>query len=191
MRLQSSAASPVRISFRPARPGVGVKSSSEGNGLNGATILAQAFGICFCSGEAVAIRPAIRGIPYARARYDERHDEDASIRWRIHRRSDQKLMQKKRKWVTLSAGLAAFVILGIFGTSWARIVAWYEFRSLFENLGRNSQGYGEYRHRGTGIVMVCLPGGECDTGSPPGHANRKGDEGPVQPVTLIPFWVAK
>jgi len=100
-------------------------------------------------------------------------------------------MQKKRAVVSLLAGLAAFVILGLGGTSWGKIVAWYEFLALFESLDRNAQGYGEYRHRETGIVMVCLPGGEFDMGSPPGEASRGGDEGPVHTVTLSPFLIAK
>ena len=55
-------------------------------------------------------------------------------------------------------GLVAVGVLVLTGISWERIVAWYELRVLFESLGRNVQGYDEYRHRQTGIVMVSSRG---------------------------------
>ena len=100
-------------------------------------------------------------------------------------------MQKKRKFVILFAGLATFVILGLVGTSWEKIVAWYEFRSLFESLGRNAQGYLEYRHREAGIVMVRLPGGSFDMGSPDTEKGHRHNEGPVHTVSLSPFLIGK
>ena len=62
---------------------------------------------------------------------------------------------------------------------------------FFESLGKNEQGYREYRHRQTGIVFVGLPGGEFDMGSPDGESDRQWHEGPVHKVTLSAFLIAK
>ncbi|MCH2373618.1 MAG: formylglycine-generating enzyme family protein [Planctomycetes bacterium] len=51
----------------------------------------------------------------------------------------------------------------------------------------NTEGYPEYTHDASGILFVLLPGGTFDMGSPSGEA----DEGPVHPVTLSPFLIAK
>jgi formylglycine-generating enzyme required for sulfatase activity len=68
----------------------------------------------------------------------------------------------------------------------------------FEPLGRNDQGYAEYRHRKTGIVFVFLPGGKFlmgaqkdDPGAPNYDPEAKANEGPVHGVELRPFLVAK
>ena len=80
-------------------------------------------------------------------------------------------------------------------TSWEEIRAWYVFRGdlalYFASLGRNAQGYPEYRHRETGLVFVALPGGTFEMGRPESESDRDKDEGPVHKVTLSPFLIAK
>ena len=61
----------------------------------------------------------------------------------------------------------------------------------FTRIGTNAQGYDEYSHDQTGIKFVLLLGGQFEMGSPPGEANRGGDEGPVHVVTLSRFLIAK
>ncbi len=96
---------------------------------------------------------------------------------------------KKGRKVALLAGLALAVL------SVAMVwTYWEEIRSLwrdFESLGRNEQGYPEYRHRPTGIVFVALPRGTFDMGSPETESGRGGNEGPVHKVRLSPFLIAK
>ena len=52
------------------------------------------------------------------------------------------------------------------------------------------QGYPEYRHRETGIVMVKVPGGTFLMGSPGNYLERI-DERPQHQVTLSSFLIAK
>jgi formylglycine-generating enzyme required for sulfatase activity len=40
-------------------------------------------------------------------------------------------------------------------------------------------------------VMIPVPGGTFDMGSPEGQAGRKPDEGPVHKVTVSPFWIGQ
>jgi len=104
-------------------------------------------------------------------------------------------MSGRGKWVatgTAVAGIAVMVLAA--WLSWPRI----RFRYLFEPLGRNAQGFPEYRHRQTGIVFVRLPGGESWMGAqkadPEGQnydPEAQADEGPVHEVTLSPFLIAK
>ncbi len=61
----------------------------------------------------------------------------------------------------------------------------------FTPLGKNAQGYEEFREERTGIVFVKLPGGKFQMGSPASEAERHDDEGPVHEVTLSPFLIAK
>ncbi len=61
----------------------------------------------------------------------------------------------------------------------------------FTSLGKNAQGYEEFREEQTGIVFVKLPGGTFQMGSPASEAERHDDEGPVHEVTLSPFLIAK
>ena len=105
-------------------------------------------------------------------------------------------MQKRKKGrkVALVAGLALVVLsVAMVWTYWGEIQSWYDFRHRdFESLGRNEQGYPEYRHRGTGIVFVGLPGGTFEMGRSPGNEALRSDyEGPVHKVTLSPFLIAK
>jgi len=89
--------------------------------------------------------------------------------------------------------LAVAVVLG-----WPRILSWYRFTQVFESLGRNAQGYSEYRHRQTGIVLVWLPGGKYWMGSQetdPKGINYIPDsphyEHPVHKVTLSKFMIGE
>ncbi len=69
----------------------------------------------------------------------------------------------KGRKVALVAGLALVVLsVAMAWTYWTDI----RFFLKFERLGRNEQGYPEYRHRQTGIVFVKLPGGTFEMGSP-------------------------
>jgi len=61
----------------------------------------------------------------------------------------------------------------------------------FTSLGKNAQGYEEFREEQTGIVFVKLPGGTFQMGSPASEAERHDDEGPVHAVTLSSFLIAK
>ena len=50
--------------------------------------------------------------------------------------------------------LVLAVIAAVF---WKDVAGWYALRREFDYLGRNVQGYREYRHRKTGVVFVRLP----------------------------------
>ena len=57
-------------------------------------------------------------------------------------------------------------------------------------VGRNAQGYREWKHDATGIVLVELPGGKFDMGSPeiePDHGLSE----ILHTVTLSPFLIGK
>ncbi len=70
---------------------------------------------------------------------------------------------KKGRKVALVAGLALVVLsVAMVSTYWGEI----GFFLNFERLGKNEQGFPEYRHRQTGIVFVALPGGTFEMGSP-------------------------
>ena len=60
-----------------------------------------------------------------------------------------------RRLAILTGLLALAVVVVAVWVGWPHLRFWY----LFEPLGLNAQGYPEYRHRETGIVMVKLPGG--------------------------------
>jgi formylglycine-generating enzyme required for sulfatase activity len=104
-------------------------------------------------------------------------------------------LKPKGKRVALAAGLGAAVVLAV-----AVVLGWRDILLLyrFERLGRNAQGYSEYRHRQTGIVMVLLPGGTFHMGAQKTDPNGRNydpeaedDEGPVHEVTLRPFLITK
>ncbi len=85
--------------------------------------------------------------------------------------------------VALASGLLALALL-VPATwfSWPQI----RFRWLFQPLGLNAQGFPEYRHRQTGIVMVRLPGGKFWMGAQKTDPNGRNydpdardNEGPV------------
>jgi formylglycine-generating enzyme required for sulfatase activity len=63
-----------------------------------------------------------------------------------------------------------------------------EFKSpAFEKVGKNTQGYMEYRHKQTGMVFVLLPGGTFKMGNDGGEQNER----PVHEVQLDGFLIAK
>jgi formylglycine-generating enzyme required for sulfatase activity len=71
--------------------------------------------------------------------------------------------------------------------------AWNDIRFYirFQPLGRNDQGYYEYKHRRTGIVMVMLPGGIFDMGCAESTTTDFLGLPPVREVELSPFLIAK
>ena len=91
---------------------------------------------------------------------------------------------KSRKVVTFFGFLALGILL------WG-VRDKIRFYIDFESLGKNAQGYVEYRHRKTGTVFVLLPGGPFDMGSREGEVGRESDEGPLHRVKLSPFLIAK
>ena len=46
-------------------------------------------------------------------------------------------------------------------------------------------------HTSAKIEMLPIPGGKLAMGSPESEPDRRADEGPVHPVELAPFWMAK
>ena len=116
---------------------------------------------------------------------------------------------KKGRKVALVAGLALVVLsVAMVWTYWKEIC----FFLKFERLGRNEQGYPEYRHRQTEILFVSLPGGTFEMGTSNEEGERIVDEEmrtdnifldrevvegliaseqPRHKVTLSPFFLAK
>jgi hypothetical protein len=100
------------------------------------------------------------------------------------------MARQKGKRVVIAAGVVALVVMILaIWLGWQHFV----FRYRFESLGLNAQGFPEYRHRQTGIVLVRLPGGKSWMGAQNKDPNRpnydplaKVDEGPVHEVTLSP-----
>jgi len=105
--------------------------------------------------------------------------------------------------VTLLAGAAVVVLLSV--VAWANresLRSWYVLWREFERIGNNEQGYREYRHRETGIVMVMLPGGTFSMGTPKEEIKRliaevgedwreRLEREQQRNVTLGPFLIAK
>ena len=61
----------------------------------------------------------------------------------------------------------------------------------FESLGRNEQGFREYRHRQSGLRMVLLPGGAFTMGSADDDVDARPNEHPEHDVVLDAFLIAK
>ena len=103
----------------------------------------------------------------------------------------EKSMRKKRSRQRLLF-LAAVATVLVSGTA-----AWLSrddvrFWWLFESLGQNSQGYPEYRHRETGIVMVRLLGGRFFMGARDGEGKFEDGsevELPRHEVSVGPFLI--
>ena len=90
--------------------------------------------------------------------------------------------------------LAATAMVGVLAVVWLyrrEIRAQYLLSRDFESLGRNEQGYSEYRHRKTGIVFVGVPGGAFLMGSPEDEEGAYPFEHPQHEVMLSPFLIAK
>ena len=64
--------------------------------------------------------------------------------------------KRRGKKIALLAGVVVVVLIGVGGWLGQDHI---RFLWLFESIGLNEQGYAEYRHRQTGIVMVRVPGG--------------------------------
>ena len=93
-------------------------------------------------------------------------------------------MKARGRKVALASGAALLALIPVLlWTFWPYIL----FLIDFERLGRNEQGYREYRHRQTGIVFVSLPGGTFEMGSP--ETEEGYWECPVHTVTLSPFLI--
>jgi len=73
-----------------------------------------------------------------------------------------------RRIALLSGVVVIAVIAPLVWANWERI----RFFVQFESLGKNVQGYREYRQRQTGIVFVSLPGGEFEMGTSKEDAER-------------------
>ncbi len=96
------------------------------------------------------------------------------------------------KRITLTLGLTIFTLGIVFILIFQDdLRKWYEFQQIFESLGLNEQGYPEFKHRKSEIIMVQLPGGKFLMGSEKGEPERMGNEGPVHEVELSPFLIAK
>ncbi len=88
------------------------------------------------------------------------------------------------KRIATSSGILAVAVLALaVWLSWPRLRFWY----LFEPLSMNAQGYREYRHRPTGIVMVRLPGGKFNYCGQDKKEPREVDVGPF----LISKYIVK
>ena len=61
----------------------------------------------------------------------------------------------------------------------------------FTSVGKNPQGYAEYRHTRTGLVFVLLPDATFDMGSPSDEEGRFPTEGPVHEVRVKSFLLCK
>jgi len=57
--------------------------------------------------------------------------------------------------------------------------------------GLNEQGFAEFVHADTGILLVLLPGGDFLMGTPEGEEDRWHDEGPLHAARLSAFLVGK
>jgi len=100
--------------------------------------------------------------------------------------------RRKAILITCLAGtLTVLITILIAWLNWSQLVAWYEFRRDFEGLGKNEQGYTEYRHKQSGIVMVLIPGGTFKMGSLLFLEGLFAYELPQHEVTLDSFLIAK
>ncbi len=102
------------------------------------------------------------------------------------------MVKRKGTQLLLLAGVGVLLVtLSTMWLYWNDIVAWYQFQKRFESLGLNEQGYPEYRHRQSKIVLVHVPSGSFLMGSPDGEKGRKSRESPQHEVELSSFLIAK
>ena len=99
-------------------------------------------------------------------------------------------MKRRGKRIALLAGAGVLAVAALAGIYWEKLAGWAKFVYLFESIGPNEQGYPEYRHRQTGIIMLRVPGGTFIMGSPAGEEGRTRDELQHE-VTLSPYMIAK
>lgn len=95
---------------------------------------------------------------------------------------------KKRALLGALGVLVLLVLVALASSS--EIYGWYRLVREFERLEVNPQGYREYRHRGTGIVFVHVPGGRFIMGSVEIQGSYR-DERPQHDVKLSGFLIAK
>ena len=88
------------------------------------------------------------------------------------------------KRIAIIAGIGVAVVVGLVCMEWEQVRFWW----MFASIGKNEQGYPEYRHRQSGIIMVSLPGGTFTMGSPKSEPDY--DHVPHE-VTLSSFLIAK
>jgi formylglycine-generating enzyme required for sulfatase activity len=81
-------------------------------------------------------------------------------------------MKRRDQRIALLAGTGVLVVAVLAGLYREKLAAWARFVYLFESIGPNEQGYPEYRHRQTGIVMMRVPGGTFTMGSPSREEGR-------------------
>ena len=99
-----------------------------------------------------------------------------SVRYDVAMSVGEAKRRRKGRKAALLMGAILFILFGMTAWfTWDHIRFWW----LFETLGKNAQGFPEYRHRETGIVFVGLPGGTFMMGSPETEAGREEREGPV------------
>jgi formylglycine-generating enzyme required for sulfatase activity len=107
-------------------------------------------------------------------------------------RGPQMHVKRKGRRVALVAGLAMLVLAIVAVTGYrGEFHEWFVLTTRFESLGVNAQGFPEYRHRASGVVMVRIPGGEFLMGSGPRADGVATLEGPQHRVTLSPFLIGK
>ncbi len=95
---------------------------------------------------------------------------------------------KKRFLILLSIALVCLVVTFIF--NWDALIVEFKIRRAFNRLGKNEQGYHEYEHQASGLVMVLLPKGEFQMGSPRNEIYRRGDE-KLRAVGVNSFLISK
>ncbi len=99
--------------------------------------------------------------------------------------------RRRGRRIALITGVCVLVIgVALVGWYHNELQTWYLFWKQFESLGKNDQGYPEYRHRQFGIVMVRVPGGTFTMGSPEDEEGRHPYEKQHE-VSLSPFLIAK
>ncbi len=81
-------------------------------------------------------------------------------------------------------------LLSVVCLNWDGLLREYRFWQDFDFIEVNEQGYKEYMHLKSGVVMVLLPGGEFLMGSPEDEVDRREDEF-LHRVRVSPFLIAK
>ena len=95
--------------------------------------------------------------------------------------------QRGKRSLVVSGFLLLMILAVTVWSSWDHVRFW----RLFEPLGRNEQGYPEYRHRQAGIVFVRVPGGTFSMGSSKDEQGSQPNERPQHEVRLDAFLIAK
>ena len=94
------------------------------------------------------------------------------------------MKRRKGRTVAIVAGAGVLALALLLGVYWEEIAAWIKFVRTFEDIGTNEQGYAEYRHRETGIVMVMIPGGTFRMGTSESQRNAVIREFKTRPPPL-------